>query len=145
MSWAGLTRASIKTDSPKAMDCRASGRYARLRRAMPGNDEEGLPAAIVAARAHLDDHGPRGSHHLRALHGRVLRRNVLELHALGRDHAGLRHHHGLVARRNAMRDALARRNHHGLVVGLILRRDDLLLIAGDAGLRRRRVAAATGG
>ena len=43
------------------------------------------------------------------------------------------------------RDPLARRNHHGLVVGLILRRDHLVLIAGDAGLRRRHVAAVAAG
>ena len=105
----------------------------------------GLPSAIVAARADRNHDRARGRNHLGALDGGVLRRNILELHALRRDHPGLRHHHGLVARGDAMRDALARRNHHSLVVGLILRRDDLLLIAGDARLRPRHVAAVTAG
>ena len=51
-----------------------------------------LPAAIVAARAHRNHDRPRGRDHLGALDGGVLRRNIFVLHALRRDHPGLRHH-----------------------------------------------------
>ena len=51
----------------------------------------------------------------------------------------------LAMRRRAMRDDAARRDHHGFLHGAILRRHRLHLIAGRAGLGRRRIAAVAAG
>src|SRR5436190_14389235 len=98
--------------------------------ARPTNSAAGSPAAIAAARAYRNYNSARGRDHLGALYRRILRRDFLDLHALGRDHDGLRHHDGLVARGRAMREALAGRNYDGLVGGRVLWRDQLPLMGG---------------
>ena len=79
----------------------------------------------------------RGSDHLDALAGRILRRDLFVLDARRSNHDRLRDHHSAISRRSAVRDDTAGRHHDGLLNRAVLRRDHLPLIAGGAGLRRR--------
>src|SRR5436305_8785007 len=61
-----------------------------------------LPTAGVATRRDRNGVAVTRRDHLDAVADTVLGRDLLVLHALGRDHDGLRHHHGLVLRGHAM-------------------------------------------